>query len=156
MAFSSESDFEDHIRELIEIHVLPHVDGLQILGGKKGVDLCLFRNNIKPAIFFIEVKYFNKSKNHSMVAFGSGDGSGFQPAVLRQRPAYLESNLRWVLGSAASENNYYFLSSSAISRHLSGKNVGFKQNGFNRTIFSKNIGLQQEAFIIDLINWLSK
>jgi len=153
MPFESETKFERHVRELLESEVLPKLQGVSILGGKKGVDICLYRDGQSPAIFFIEVKYFNRSKNHSMVALGSGTGDGFQPATLSQQPEYLESHLRWVIGTA--ENDlYYYLSTVQALPHLSGGVIGRKQNGFNRSIFTKEQGLSRALFIESLTEWL--
>jgi len=151
--FSGESAFEAHVRTLLEVDVAPRVPGLKILGAKKGVDIFLFKDCPIPAIYFIEVKYFNLGKNHSMVSLGTGDGAGFQAATLLQRPAYLEKNLRWVLGTADNDN-YYFLSTAEALTHVSGGSVGPKQNGFRRSVFSKVAGLPKGAFVEELVRWL--
>lgn len=88
-----------------------------------------------------------------MVALGSGDGSGFQPAALSHRPDYLETHMRWVLGTADNQK-YYFLSNAQAFRHLSGGAIGEKQNGFNRSVFTREHGLAEAQFIDELYRWV--
>lgn len=153
--FNREGDFEAHVRELIATDVVPHVKGLDVLGGKKGVDLCVFRNGPSAAIFFIEVKYFNKYKNHSRVSLGNSSGEGFQPSIFRQRPDYLEANLRWLFGSAEHPDEYFLLNTSQAKTHLSCGAIGKKQNGFKKSLFSRVQGLSKDELVEEFKRWFT-
>ncbi len=154
-AFDSEAKYEEHIRNLLSRHVCKRNNGLVLLDSKKGVDIVILRERPDPAIYFLEVKYYNRRKNHSMVSFGTRYGGGFQPAALRLRPKYLETNLRWVLGTAE-HPGYYFLTSAQASQHLSGTKVGEKQNGFRRSVFAKESRLSQTSFLTAVREWLRR
>jgi hypothetical protein len=153
MPFNNESHFEAHLCGLFQSDILPQLSDCELLGGKKGVDICIVRNAPRPAIFFLEVKYFNRGKNHSMIAVGRGRGLGFQPAVLSQRPDYLEVHLRWVLGTADNDR-YYFLTTAQLLRHASGLTIGEKHNGIKRSVFSNEFGLREPQFIDEAARWL--
>lgn len=151
--FKSEKKFEEYISHLIKKHISNIRPDIYTLTAKKAVDMVICKDGKYPKLYFLEVKYFNKNKNHAMVFFGDRKGSGFQPEVLTKQPDYFKRNLRWVMGSEG-HDGIYFLDMPAVLKHLSGERVGKKQNGFRRSIFDKENGLTETEFISDLKKWL--
>lgn len=151
--FNSEKKFEQYLAMLIKRDISKAHPNIYALNAKKAVDLVICKNGKHPKLFFLEVKYFNKNKNHSMVGFGGAKGTGFQPAVLKQQPDYFKKHLMWVMGSAL-HDGIYFLDMCAVMKHLSGSSIGKKQNGFRRSIFDNEESLDELQFIAKLKQWL--
>ena len=151
--FNSEQHFEQYISGLIAKHITANHPEIYVLSAKKTVDIVICKDSPKAQVFFLELKYFNKNKNHSMIAFGGGKGTGFQPAVLREQPKFFRNKLRWVMGSAT-HDGFYFLPMERVCRHLSGDRIGKKQNGFRRSLLDKEKSFTELEFVESLKRWL--
>jgi len=77
--FTTEIEFENHIRQLIANHVSASIPTVYLLKNKDIVDI-LVCNDTKNELFLLEAKFYTKSKNR--VGFGSSNGGGFQPEIL--------------------------------------------------------------------------
>jgi len=151
--FNSEKSFEQYLTKLIEKNITKDYPSIYSLNAKRAVDLVICKDGRFPKLYFVEVKYFNRKKNHSMVSFGGRKGTGFQPAVLQSQPDYFKKNLRWVMGSAM-HDGLYFMDMATVMKHLSGGCIGKKQNGFKRSIFENECALDESGFIKELKKWL--
>ncbi len=147
---NNESDFENHIRQII-IPLLSFSESYKIFDFKKAVDILIARNGAKPKLFFIEIKYHKKS--HGRLGFGHGGGKGFQPEVLKERIDYFEDNLRWILGHEDSEE-YWFADNETIREYLNGDRVAEKYNGIKTNIFNKITPKSKKELILELNQWL--
>ena len=92
--FKNEKSLEKRIRELINEHVARESEIL-VLEYKTISDIIICRQGHSPGIFFIEVKHY---KQYERIGIGNQKGEGIQPEILKKRPEYLESNLRWLIG----------------------------------------------------------
>jgi len=152
MKFNNESEFENHIREIIAKRITSRYPHVYALDNKKAVDVLICRNApLKPALFFLEVKYHKKS--HGRLGFGSKNGGGFQPEIVSKKPDYFETNLRWVIGSEVLDT-FLFVTSDEISKYVAGGEVGNKFNNIQKSIFSELIGYHEKEFIKSLIEWI--
>ena len=120
---------------------------------QKSTDILICKNGELPDLFFIEIKYYNKS--HGRLGFGHQKGAGFQPEVLSKRPDYFEKNMRWILGSKDS-NKYYFLNNSQIAQYISGGEIDYKQNNIQTIIFSDIGGLKRSELSNELLKWFNE
>lgn len=152
MKFTSETQFENYIRELIQKHVTSNNKDTYALINKKAVDIIVCKDKPSPKLFFIEVKYhINK---HGRLGFGSGAGGGFQPEILSKRPKYFEENLRWVI-STEDSNKILFLTNVTLLEYISGGTIGKKFNNIQKKIFTSENGLSENEFIAELLKWLT-
>lgn len=153
MTYRNESEFEAHIRALINEHVTKAAPSIYALKNKKAVDILICKDSPPPELFFIEVKYHQAS--HGRLGFGSGNGGGFQPEIVSTKPAYFERNLRWVLASADHEpGKVLFLTSEIVRRYLAGGKVAEKFNNFQKRIFQAERWLSEGEFVEQLCCWL--
>lgn len=153
LTYRSESEFEAHIRALIAEHVTKVTQSIYALKNKKAVDILICKDFPQPALYFIEVKY-HKTK-HGRLGFGSGNGGGFQPEIVSAKPAYFESNLRWVLASEEHEpGKVLFLPSEVIRKYLAGGKVDEKFNNIQKKIFLAERWLSEGEFIEQLCHWV--
>jgi len=148
----NENEFENRIRSIINTDIIPKNNSLFVLENKKGTDILICNNGIKPDLFFIEVKYYNKT--HGRLGFGHEKGAGFQPEILQKNFVFFEENMRWILGNMESDF-YYFLKNSEIKQYLSGGGIDFKQNNFQTRLFTEIKGLKRSELSAELINWLN-
>ena len=155
-AFQNERAFEIYVRNIIQEHIVNQHADFMLLENKKAVDILICRNEPKPAVFFLEVKYHQNS--HGRLGFGSSKGVGFQPEIVDRKPDYFEKNLRWVIGHADThEKGILFVPSSTIREFLSGGAVGQKFNNIQKRIFSSDLQRLDEAqFIEALEEWLKQ
>ena len=138
MTYQNESEFEAHIRALINERITKATPFIYTLKNKKAVDILICKDSSPPELFFIEVKYHQK--NHGRLGFGSRNGGGFQPEIMSTKPAYFESNLRWVLASNEHEpDKVLFLTSEIVRGYLAGSEVAEKFNNFQKRIFREDI-----------------
>lgn len=151
--FRNELHFENYISGLIKKHITAHHPDVYVLKAKKTVDIVICKDSPSAQVFFLELKYFNKHKNHSMLAFGGRKGTGFQPEVLKTQPKFFRNKLRWVMGSAT-HDGIYFLPMHRVLKHLSGNAIGEKQNGFRRSLLDKEQSVDEAAFVDALKSWL--
>jgi hypothetical protein len=122
------------------------------LDNKKAVDIVVCRDLPKnPALFFIEVKFHKQ--NHGRLGFGSSNGGGFQPEIVRRRPTYFETNLRWVISSDECDG-IVFATSDEIRGYVAGGVVGEKFNNIQSRIFRDAAKLTEDEFIDSLKAWL--
>lgn len=149
---NNETEFENHIRQIIQHEILTSNLDLTLLTNKKAVDIVICRNNPNPTIFFLEIKYHKI--NHGRLGFGQGKGAGFQPEILSRRPDIFETNLRWIIGSEESDK-YFLLDNSELSNFLQGGGVGDKFNGIQKKLFKDSVGINREELINKLRNWLT-
>jgi len=147
----SEEQFENRIRNILSGDVFPSNSNFMVFDNKKGSDILICKNGENPDLFFIEVKYYNKS--HGRLGFGHQKGAGFQPELMRKRPSFFETNLRWILGSI-NDDFYYFLSSDEISKYISGNGIDFKQNNFQTKLFQDVKGLTKSELVAGLKIWM--
>ena len=153
MIFANESAFEGHLREIIDSRITPENPGVYALEYKTIGDIVIMRDDPSPAIFFLEVKYYKKAKGR--LGFGDEHGAGVQPEILRRRPAYLESHLRWVLGSDTHNGDgYWFATSEKILQFVSGGCIGKKQNNIQERLFRECVSLDESQLVEQLKRWL--
>lgn len=149
MTYRNESEFEAYLRTVIEEHITKANPSIYALKNKKAVDILICKDTPKPELFFIEVK-FHQTK-HGRLGFGSGKGGGFQPEIVRTKPAYFESNLRWILASEEHEpGKILFLTSTVVRKHLAGGKVAEKFNNFQKKIFREERWLDESEFVEQL------
>lgn len=153
MAFENERELEAYIREIIYKHVTAEHPNIYPLDNKKAVDILICKDSPEPALFFIETKFHKL--NHGRLGFGSGNGGGFQPEIVRRKSEYFERNLRWVLASEMHEpDKLLFVSSETIRQYVAGGNVGEKFNNIQSKIFQTESMLSELQFIHELTTWL--
>jgi len=150
----TENDFEDRIRSIINTDIIPTNSNLIMLTNQKGNDILVCRNGDNPALFFIEVKYYNSS--HGRLGIGHANGLGFQPEILQKKIKYFEENTKWILGTI--DNEYYYTASNEEirSKYLSGGSIDFKQNNIQTKIFSEIKELKRTDLVSELMNWFNK
>lgn len=149
---TSESQFENHVRQIIQQEIIEKKSDLILFQNKKAVDILICRNS-KPALFFIEIKYHKKSSGR--LGFGQAAGVGFQPEILLSRPNYFETNLRWIIGAEDIES-YYLLNNAEILNYIQGGEVGEKYNGIKKDLFKKHNAINRQELIIALTNWFDE
>ena len=131
MNFTNESEFEKHLRKIIKSRITSKNPNVYALRHKTVGDIVIVRDGVSPAMFFLEVKYYQSSKGR--IGFGDSSGGGIQPEILKKRPAYLESNLRWVFGSDEhGSDRYWLVTSDEVREFVSGQTIGKKQNNIQR------------------------
>ena len=153
MIYHNESEFEGYLRALIKEHITKAAPSIYALKNKKAVDILICKDAPVPELFFLEVKYHQTK--HGRLGFGSGKGGGFQPEIVSTKPAYFESNLRWVL--ASEEHNpgkVLFLTSAVVRKYLAGGQVAEKFNNFQKRIFREERWLDEREFVAQLDQWL--
>lgn len=146
-----ESDFEKHIREIISKDVVTQVKNLNLLQNKKAVDIIITRDDDKPTIFFIEIKYH--VEKHGRLGIGHKKGGGFQPEILKLNSKFFNTNLKWIIGAENNEG-YYLLNNSDIKKHLSGGEVADKFNNIQKKIFNEIEPINKDRLVNELINWM--
>jgi hypothetical protein len=152
MRFRSEAELENYIRKLIANHIAKK-NNIYALESKKAVDIIICRNCKKPALFFIEVKYYRTA--HGRLPLGSGKGCGFQPELLSLRPKYFEKHLRWIMASKEYPNKgVLFLDSKTVGKYIAGRQVGKKFNNIQKRIFCELDGYKEEQLVAELKKWL--
>jgi hypothetical protein len=153
LTYRNESEFEAYIRALIGEYITKAAPSIYALKNKKAVDILICKDTPPPELFFIEVKYHQT--NHGRLGFGSGKGGGFQPEIVSTKPAYFESNLRWVLASEEHEpGKVLFLTSEVVRNYLAGGKVAEKFNNFQKRIFQAEHWLNEYEFVEQLRHWL--
>lgn len=152
MIFNNEREFEQHIRELIDLHVVKHDEDLMLLRNKKAVDILLCRNGATPALYFIEVKYHKDYR----LGTGHGKGGGFQPEIIKDAPAYFETNMRWILGDISREDEYWFVDNATIRRYLSGEKIDDKYNNIQNRLFREVPSLDEGELVSTINEWIKK
>ena len=154
MIFVNESDFEDHLREIIDSSITSKNPCIYTLENKAIGDIVIMRDGPSSAIFFLEVKYYQSANNR--LGFGARRGTGIQPEILRRRPAYLESHFRWVLGSDThSGDGYWFVTSEEIRQFTVGGYIGSKQNNIQEKLFRECPSIDEDRLVKQLKIWLS-
>lgn len=153
MTFEDEAALEGYIRKLILSHITKKNKYIYALDNKKAVDIVVCRDGEAPALFFLEVKYHQKS--HGRLGFGSGAGGGFQPEIVSRKPNYFESHLRWILASEEHPKaGILFVDSETIRKYVSGGVIGSKFNNIQKKIFSEVNGLTEKQLLEALGTWL--
>jgi hypothetical protein len=147
----TELDFENRIRDVINNDIVSQYPSLIVLDIQKTTDIVICRNGEDPQIFFIEVKYYHPS--HGRLGFGHANGKGFQPEVLRKRPDFFKSNMRWIIGSMDSEE-YFVADNNTILGYVSGGEIGYKHNNIQTKIFNEIQGLTKTGLCDELKNWI--
>ncbi|MDR1105990.1 MAG: hypothetical protein LBL44_06510 [Treponema sp.] len=151
-----EKDFENHIREIIKNKIICSKNDFMLLDSKDITDIIICRNINIPKIFFIEVKHYSDKKGR--IGFGYGDGSGFQPEILRKRPKYFEDSFIWIF-QKENDDKYYVLNNDDCLNYISGGSigeVGGKQNNFQLKLFDDIKPMNENDFLKWLENWLLK
>jgi hypothetical protein len=152
--FQNEAELEKYIRNAIAKISRANLT-IRLLENKGLTDIVACRDGNKPTVFFLEVKYYQKS--HGRLGFGGKDGGGFQPEVVLKKPRYFERKLRWLLASKEhSEKGILFIDSATIRKHLSGGKVGLKFNNIKTSIFTKEKGYSKGDLIIELKKWFKE
>ena len=143
MIFANELDFENHLREIVDSRITSENPGVYALESKTIGDIVIMRDDPPPAIFFLEVKYYQQA--NSRLGIGDSSGAGIQPEILKRRPAYLESHLRWVIGSNMHNGDRYWLVTSAKIRRqfVAGGHIGKKQNNIRKRLFRECTSLDE-------------
>ena len=149
--YQNEADFELHIRNLLAQEF--NEPEFIVLENKTVGDIIICRNGPVPKIFFIEVKYFQLSKGR--IGFGNRKGQGIQPEMLSKQPAYLESHVRWLLGSDYhNENGYWLVTPEIIRNYVAGGSIGQKQNNIQEALFREISPLAKDELVSELAAWL--
>lgn len=152
MAFQNEHELEAHIRALIRDRVTQIDSSIYALQNKKAVDILVCKDGPSPELFFIEVKFHKPS--HGRLGTGGGAGGGFQPEILREKPAYFKRNLRWALASERHQiGKLLLLTSATVRKYLTGGKVDKKYNNINVEVFHKEPGLNKDEFVRELLLW---
>ena len=153
MTFTNESAFEDHLRAVIDSRITSENPCIYALRYKTVGDIVIMRDGASPAIFFLEVKYYQSSKGR--IGFGTSSGTGIQPEILLKRPAYLESHLRWVMGSDTHKGaGYWLVTSDVICQFVSGGTIGKKQNNIQEGLFRGHPSVNESQLVEQLKRWL--
>lgn len=153
MIFDSELDFENHLREIIGSRITSKNSYIYALEYKTIGDIVIVRDGPSPAIFFLEVKYYQDVKGR--IGIGTRDGKGIQPEILLRRPAYLESHLRWIIGSDTHNGGgYWFVNSENLLQFISGGYIGKKQNNIQKGLFRKCPSIDRDQLVEELKRWL--
>lgn len=151
MSFESEKEFEQHLRERVISPLLADRSDFHLMKSKKAVDILICRNGIKPALFFIEVKYHRN--NHGRLGFGQAKGGGFQPELLMKNPDYFNSNMRWIIGLEG-EEGYLFLNNDEIIATVNGGKVEEKYNGIRVNELKKLTFLDLGQLQEEISKWI--
>lgn len=153
MSFDNESAFEDHLRGIIDSRITSKNPGIYALKYKTIGDIVIMRDDPSPAIFFLEVKYYQKAKGR--LGIGTSSGKGVQPEILKRHHAYLESHLRWVIGSDTHNGDgYWLVTSEMIRQFVSGGCIGEKQNNIQERLFRKCASINENQLVEQLKRWL--
>lgn len=149
---NSEQEFENHIRRIIKLNVLPSTHNLKLMDNKDVVDIIICRKGNESNIFFIEIKYQKNSSGRWGI--GGERGTGLQPEILSGDFDFFESNLRWILGSE-SNDYYYFVDNSIIRSFAQGGEIGMKFNGIKKELLNQvEQQLTQEQLVEKIKEWL--
>lgn len=149
---NSETEFENHIRNIISERIIRTNLDFYILKNKKAVDMIICKeHNDSPSLFFIEIKYHKN--NHGRLGIGSGKGKGFQSEILSKRPQYFENNLRWITGSENNEN-YFFLNNTELLTFIKDSIIEEKDNNIQKKIFNTAVAHTEEEPIEKIKTWL--
>ena len=153
MTFAKESDFEKHLREIVYSRITSENPDVYALESKTIDDIVIMRDDPSPAIFFLEVKYYQRANGR--LGIGEGSGAGIQPEILKRRPAYLESHLRWVIGSDAhNSDRYWLVTSEKICQFVAGGCIGKKQNNIQKRLFRECASIDENQLVEQLKRWL--
>ena len=153
MIFANESDFENHLREIVDSRITSENPGVYALEYKTIGDIVIMRDDPSPAIFFLEIKYYQQAKGR--LGIGASSGAGIQPEILNRRPVYLESHLRWVLGSDTHNGDgYWLVTSEKIRQFVAGGCIGKKQNNIQERLFRECTSLDENQLVEQLKRWL--
>lgn len=153
MKINNERQFEAYIRRLISTNITSRNPKIYVLKNKKAVDIVICRDGRKPALFFIEVKFYDPK--HGRLGFGGQNGGGFQPEIVERKPRYFEHNLRWVLASKVDQpGKLIFAPTSTIRKYIAGGSLGKKHNNIQKRIFQEQKWLGTDEFVAGLRSWL--
>ena len=152
MKFANEKCVEDHIRELIAQHITASNPYIFAFENQTISDVVICRNCSPQAIYFIEVKCFQLSNGR--LGLGSQKGGGIQPEILKKRPAYLESNLRWLICRDDKDDRYWLVTSETLCSHISGGHIGNKQNNIRLSLFENVPSLSKDQLLNEMKIWL--
>lgn len=153
--FSNELELESHLRDLIVSKITAREPRIYMLENKKVMDVLICRDEPHPALFFLEVKLFQR--HHGRLGIGSAQGRGFQPETVRSKPAYFESHLRWIIAdSAQAMPKVLFLPTSTLTQYMAGGSVEEKFNNIQRRIFTEETFLETDALEATMFSWLTE
>ena len=154
MKFSSESEMNKVVRQLLKDKVIPYVSSdIQILESDKSFDIPLCKQGDAPRLFFLELKC-HQSK-HGRLGIGHGKGGGFQIEILKRSIDYFDKYLRWLIAYPEKyPNKYLFLETKDIKKFASGGEIGDKFNNIKLSIFQQYNLLNHDELIKYLKSWL--
>jgi hypothetical protein len=153
VTYSNEREFESYIRGIIKTKVTSFDPAVYALTNKKAVDILICRDTPRSQLSFIEVKFHQA--RHGRLGFGNRAGGGFQPEIVRDKPAFFENRLRWILASDAHEpGKVLFVDSAVIRKYLSGGGVGAKFNNIRKDIFRECEWISEAQLVNKLRRWL--
>lgn len=147
----SEKDLEIRIRN--KLTSLFSDSDFILLENKDVVDIVIL-NDKTQKLFFIEVKFFKKS--HLRLGTGSENGKGFQIEILKEKFAYFESNLRWIL--ATEDDDYYRFCTNEQIRENICNGLGEKYNSISKKLFESDeiAQLNEDDLIKEINHWLNQ
>lgn len=150
MPFNTEGELENHVRGLIQ-NQFAETENFICLDSKSIVDITICKN-LPPELFLIEAKLYNPNNNR--INIGRGDGTGIQTEILRERPAYLEDHLLWLL-ARTDENGYILVNNAQLTDYVyQGIALG-QQNNIQSRIFNDFELLNDEQLINEILAWIN-
>lgn len=153
LRFTSERQLEGYVRRLLETKITsrhPHIYALEY---EKAADVVICRDGQRPAVFFLEIKLFQR--HHGRMAIGTDRGRGFQPEIITRSPDYFETHLRWLIVDGREPSaSFRLVSTDTVRRYLSGGKIGSKYNNIQPKIFKGVAGIDEDALVAELSRWL--
>ncbi|MRX67503.1 hypothetical protein GJU42_05940 [Flavobacterium resistens] len=153
MMFNSETEFEIHIRKVIEEKISTHNSEIVLLQNKDVADILVCKNSNPSRIFFIEAK-FHKTSN-GRIGFGNSQGGGFQPEILTKRPKYFDENMIWIFGKE-NDDKFYIGRNDEVSKYFCGGQIRIKFNNFQSKIYKHLTHYSEEELTEYLKKWFEQ
>lgn len=152
MTFANESAFEEHLRRIIGSRITYENPTVYALRNRTVGDIVIMRDDTPPAVFFLEVKYYQASKGR--LGFGTGSGGGIQLEILIRRPAYLETHFRWAIANDSQCGRTWFVTSDVVCQFVAGRKIGMKHNNIQKRLFREHPSIDETQLVSELKRWL--
>ena len=156
--FTSEKEFEQHIRLLLNAKITMPENGIQLLDSKGIGDIVLYRDGRCPQVFFVEIKYASYTPSGELNSISVSEG--IQSEILLKRPHYLENHYMWLLGSESRECEYLLMNTEDLLTHVTTRPISVnKMNNISLKIFHGDADehkLDEEELILSLLDFVNK